>query len=121
MHLNHKIALDPTCKQSAYFRRAAGTARFVYNWGLSEWNRQYVAGRKPSGNSLQRQFNSMYRELFPWISDVHRDCHSKPLDDLQIAFGNFFAKRADGPTFKKKGVDRASFYVAGDRITVSGK
>jgi len=32
----HKIRLNPTPAQQAYFRKAAGTARFVYNWGLAE-------------------------------------------------------------------------------------
>ena len=29
MQLAHRIALDPTPQQREYFRRAAGTARFV--------------------------------------------------------------------------------------------
>jgi hypothetical protein len=33
----HKIALDLTQAQKAYCRKAAGTARFTYNWGLSQW------------------------------------------------------------------------------------
>jgi putative transposase len=37
MILAHKIRLDPTQFQESYFRKAAGTARFVYNWGLAEW------------------------------------------------------------------------------------
>jgi putative transposase len=28
----HKIRLHPTPEQAHYFARAAGTARFVYNW-----------------------------------------------------------------------------------------
>lgn len=35
MHRAHKIALDPTCKQSTGLAKAAGTARFAYNWALS--------------------------------------------------------------------------------------
>ena len=31
--LAHKIALIPTPEQEDYFCRAAGTARFAYNWG----------------------------------------------------------------------------------------
>jgi putative transposase len=38
----HKIRLNPTPEQETYLRRAAGTRRFVYNWGLAEWNRQYA-------------------------------------------------------------------------------
>ena len=36
MQLAHRIALDPTPQQREYFRRAAGTARFVWNWALAE-------------------------------------------------------------------------------------
>jgi putative transposase len=41
MMLAHRIELDPTYKQADYFRRACGTARFVWNQALAEWNRQY--------------------------------------------------------------------------------
>src|SRR3990172_8555479 len=50
--LSHKIALDTTFKQREYFARAAGTARFVWNYALCEWNRQYEAGEKPNSNSI---------------------------------------------------------------------
>lgn len=121
MNLTHKIALDPTCKQAAYFRRAAGTSRFVFNWAFAEWNRQYQDGKKPTANALKKQFNGIYPVLFPWVGEVHRDCHSQPFADLQTAFNNFFAKRADKPSFKKKGKDRASFYVANDKFSLAGK
>jgi Helix-turn-helix domain len=48
MILDHTIALDPTPEQAAHFRRACGTARFAYNWGLAEWRRMREAGEKPS-------------------------------------------------------------------------
>ena len=41
MILAHKIALDPNVEQAVYFARACGTARFAWNWALSEWQRQY--------------------------------------------------------------------------------
>ncbi|HEX4203430.1 MAG TPA: helix-turn-helix domain-containing protein, partial [Ktedonobacteraceae bacterium] len=43
----HKIRLNPTEEQKNYFARAAGIARFVWNWALAEWDRQYQAGEKP--------------------------------------------------------------------------
>ena len=39
----HKIALNPNNVQATYFARAAGTARFAYNWALAQWERQYEA------------------------------------------------------------------------------
>ncbi len=120
MQLTHKIRLDPTCKQRKYFVRAAGTHRFVFNWALAEWNRQYEVGGKPNANELKKQFNAIYLVDFPWIKETHRDCHSQPFADLKMAFTNFFAKRVDRPTFKSKNKDRASFYVANDKMSVDG-
>ena len=36
----HRIALDPNGRQATGLARAAGTARFSYNWALVEWERQ---------------------------------------------------------------------------------
>ena len=70
MLLAHKIALDPNAAQRLYFARAAGTARFAYNWALAAWQKQYKAGGKPSEVSLRLQLNAVKREQFPWVFDV---------------------------------------------------
>jgi putative transposase len=54
--LAHRIALDSTFRQRAYFARAAGTARFTWNWALAEWERRSVAGEKPKGSTLKAVF-----------------------------------------------------------------
>ena len=48
--LAHKIALDPTPEQQGFFQRAAGTARFTWNWALTEWQEHYQKGEKPNGH-----------------------------------------------------------------------
>ena len=50
----HKIRLNPTPEQANYFARAAGVARFVWNWALAEWNRHYEAGEKPTALKRKR-------------------------------------------------------------------
>ncbi|BCJ88258.1 helix-turn-helix domain-containing protein [Effusibacillus dendaii] len=35
---SHKIALQPNNKQSTYFAKACGVARFAFNWGLADMN-----------------------------------------------------------------------------------
>jgi len=62
----HKIRLRPTPEQVQYFARAAGTARFVFNWALAEWKVQYEAGGKPNAMALKKQFNAIRGERFPW-------------------------------------------------------
>lgn len=121
MKLAHHIALDPTPEQSAFFARAAGTSRFVYNWALAEWHQQYRAGQKPNGARLKKQFNAIKRDQFPWVLEVHRDASAQPFTNLQRAFVNFFAGRAKRPVFKKKKEGAGSFYVANDKLRVVGK
>ena len=60
----HKIRLNPTEEQHSYFAKAAGTARFVWNWALAEWNRKSEAGEKPTALKLKKQFNEIRREQF---------------------------------------------------------
>src|SRR5262245_36117912 len=71
MQRAHKIRLNPTPEQEVYFRKAAGTARFVYNWGLKEVKRALDDGRKPeSPLDLKVRFNAIKREQFPWVYEV---------------------------------------------------
>ena len=140
MQLTHKIALSPSAEQEAYFRRASGCARFVWNSALAEWNRQYAAGEQPNAMALKRAFNAAKYQLFPWMADIHRDAHAQPFTYLGKAWARFFADLAAGaqvapndwherqrlrqagvklaykPTFKKKGQARDSFYVANDKF-----
>jgi putative transposase len=116
----HKIRLEPTCKQESYFMRACGTARFAYNWALSQWITQYKAGLKPSGYSLKKEFNAIKGTQFPWVYEVTKYACQQPFIFLQKAFNNFFKGHARYPTFKKKGV-HDSFYIGNDHIQIKGK
>lgn len=46
MRLSHRITIDPTTDQVAYFSRACGTARFVWNLALEEWERRFASASK---------------------------------------------------------------------------
>lgn len=120
MILAHKIKLDTTYRQRTYFAKAAGTSRLVWNWALAEWDKQYQAGKKPSGMSLKKQFNAVKYQLFPWLNGIHRDAHAAPFANLQQGFNRFFKKLGGKPKFKKKGKSRDSFSVANDRLKVLG-
>ena len=116
----HQIALDLTADQETFCKKAAGTARFTYNWGLAHWKMQYRNGEKPTAAQLKVQWNAIKHERYPWVDEVHRDAHSQPFAHLSTAFGKFFRHEAKHPTFKKKG-RHDSFYIANDKCTVQGK
>ncbi|MBT9135834.1 MAG: hypothetical protein DDT34_00899 [Firmicutes bacterium] len=121
----HKIALDPNNAQATYFARAAGTARFAYNWALAEWQRQYEACKtdpslpKPSQMALRRQLNGIKGEQFPWMLEVTKNAPQMAIIQLGEAFKNFFAGRTKYPKFRKKGVhDR--FNLSNDQFNIDG-
>src|SRR5260370_9546555 len=112
----HKIRLNPTPEQAVYFAKAAGTARFVWNWALAEWDRQYQAGEKPTAFKLKKQFNEIRRELFPWTWEVTKNASDQPFLDLGKAFTAFFEGRTRRPRFKSKKRSKPSFYLANDQF-----
>ena len=114
----HKIRLHPTQEQQNYFARAAGTTRFVWNWALTEWNRQYEAGEKPTALKLKKQWNSIRREQFPWTWEVTKNASDQPILDLGKAFTAFFEGKRSRPRFKSKKRSKASFYLANDQLEV---
>jgi len=107
--------LDPNNAQATYLARAAGVARFAYNWALAEWKRQYEihkadpAQPMPSQLALRRQLNAIKREQFPWMLEVTKNAPQMAIIQLGEAFQNFFACRARYPRPRRKGVhDRFS-------------
>ena len=103
----HKIRLHPMPEQEIYFVKAAGTARFCYNWARAEWEQQYEAGEKPSALKLRTQFHALRREQFPWTYEVTKCAIEGAFMDVGAAFKNFFEGRKAGrktgfPQFKSK-------------------
>jgi putative transposase len=125
----HKIALDPNDRQATALAKAAGCARFAYNWALARWNEQYEAHQadpegspKPNQLALRRELNAIKRERFPWMLEVTKCAPQEAIINLGRAFANFFAGRAGRPTFKKRGMhdsfkcSAGTFSVVGSRL-----
>ncbi|CAG1020310.1 hypothetical protein DOJK_00251 [Patescibacteria group bacterium] len=124
MIIAHKIALDLNNQQATYCQKAAGVARFSYNWALAEWNAQYQAYKqddtkpKPSQAALRRQLNAIKREQFPWMLEVSKNAPQMAIIQLGVVFKNFFAGQANYPQFKKKGKSHDSFTLTNDQFSV---
>ena len=123
----HKIRLNPTPEQETYFRKAAGTARFSYNWGLREIKDALDAGRKPETVlSLKAGFNAIKREQFPWVYEVTKCAAEGAFRNLSVALSNFFASKRGQrkgkpmgfPKFKSKRRGFGAFYLANDKFRV---
>jgi len=128
MILGHQIALEPTDGQASYFRRAAGTARYAYNWGLAEWKRMYKAGEKPNANKVKAAWNAHREAELPWSYEVTKCASAQAIRDLGKAFSNFFRdlekpkhERHFGyPQFRRKRTDEG-FYIDSDKLEIDGR
>ncbi len=126
MQRAHKVRLNPTPEQEKYLRQACGTARFVFNWGLAEWQRQYESGERPSAYILKKQFNAIRREQFSWSYEVTKCAVDTGFRNLDNAFRNFFRRCKNGdskkgyPKFKSKKRSKLSFRMDGSRVSTDG-
>src|SRR5262249_43442785 len=90
----HKIRLNPTPEQEIYFRKGAGTARFVFNWGLAEVKRALDAGEQPEHVlALKKRFNTIKRETFPWVYEVTKCAVEGGFVRLGAALANFLSSK----------------------------
>ena len=100
-----KFELVPNGEQLRDMRRFAGSCRFVFNKALALQKSNYEAGGKFIGYVAMAKHLTEWRNgsQTPWLKDapVHPLQHA--LKDLERAYKNFFAKRADFPRFKRKG------------------
>lgn len=134
----HKIRLNPTEEQAAYFWKAAGVSRFAFNWGLARWNELYAAGEKGiTAYGLRKEFNAIKRTEFPWVMEVTAWACDGAFADLGKAVKNFFDKykagtlpkldkpRKDGkpggwPQFKSRGKTTPAFYLHNEAFRFDG-
>jgi len=117
----HKILLYPNNKQTTYFAKACGVARFAYNWALSEWARRHEAGETVRESILWKELNTIKREQYPWMLEVAKCVPQLAVkSDLKNATGDYLEKREQFPKFRKKGV-RDSFALSTSNFITSGK
>lgn len=126
MQKAHKIRLNPTPEQAKWLLQACGVARFAFNRGLAEWQKQYEAGKKPSAYALKKQFNAIRREQFPWSYAVTKCAVDSGFRNLDRAFKNFFRRCKNGnaqkgyPKFKSRKRSKLAFRMEGTRVHPEG-
>jgi putative transposase len=94
----------PTPEQEILLAKTFGCCRYVYNWGLALRTAAFHAGAPLSYGQTSAALTRLKKEKSTsWLKDVSCVPLQQELQHLETAFGNFFAKRAEHPTFKQKG------------------
>jgi putative transposase len=113
-----RFELDPNQVQRILLAKSVGAARFVYNWGLAESQRQYETTKtRPRLAVLKARLVLLKKGEAPWLYEVSAHIGQQALVDLNRAFERFFKSlngeglSAGFPRFKRKGErDSARLY-----------
>ena len=114
-----RIKLKPTPEQEVLFWKSAGTARWAYNFYLSEKERvyqEYLAngtGKKDiTGGEVRKYINNVLKKTtHTWLSEVGSNVMKHGIQDAEEAFRRYFQGLSGKPSFKSKRRSKISFYV----------
>ena len=107
-----RYQLRPDGEQLRNLRRFSGSRRFVYNRALALQKNRYVQGEKKLGYAALCKELTSWRNSkeTPWLAEAPVHPLQQSLRDLDRAYANFFAGRAEFPRFKKKGRNESFRY-----------
>ncbi len=113
-----KFELQPNGDQMRAMRRFAGSCRFVYNKALALQKERYEQDEK------KLSYVGLCKLLPEWkahsetllLAQTPSQALQQALKNLDQAYSNFFAKRADFPRFKKKGQSDSFRYPQGFKL-----
>lgn len=108
----YKYELMPNGQQERQMHCFAGSCRFVFNKALALQKERYEQGEKKFGYAGLCKLLTEWRNSTEtaWLADAPVHPLQQALKDLERAYNNFFAKRADFPRFKKKGQSNSFRY-----------
>lgn len=114
----YKFQLRPKRGQEALMRRFAGCCRFLWNKALAlEMESYEVCGKRLGYNALANSLKWWKKEEeTAFLAEAHSQILQQALKDLDRAYQNFFAKRAEFPRFKKKGAHDSFRYPQGFKV-----
>ena len=108
-----KIRLLPTPEQEILFRKSAGTARWAYNYFLSENQRTYQeTGHGIKEGEVRKYINNVLKKTtHTWLSEVSNKVMAQGVKDANIALQRFFKGISGYPKFKSRHRSKVGFYV----------
>jgi putative transposase len=123
----HKIRLNPTSPQEAYFYRASGVARFAWNWALEEYKWRKAAGQEIDWNEIKKEFRAGIEPEFPFVHEVTKCAAEVAIADLRQTINTYYKTKGANPKSKVKFPGRrkrskkvGGFGLNNDKFSVSG-
>lgn len=116
-----KTELNPNATQLILLKKAAGAARWAYNWGLAKKKAAMEKKERiPTAIDLHKELNQLKKTEITWMYETSKCAPHEALRNLDKAFNNFFRnckKKKKGkkgfPRFKSKHKNKDSFRLLG--------
>jgi len=124
-----KFRIYPNRVQSQILEKHFGCVRFVYNYFLRQRIDYYAANKGNDKKGLTYHDTALaltqlkHQSEFNWLTEVNAQSLQQSLRDLDVAYHNFFNKRAKFPNFKKKQHKQSftvpqAFNIKDDRLNI---
>ena len=104
IHRSYKFRLCPNKSQIDLLSRHFGCARFVYNYFLNQRIEQYrLTGKSDNYYEQSKALTALKKkDETSWLKEVSAQTLQFAIRCLEVAYINFFNKRAKFPKFKSK-------------------
>ena len=99
----YKFRVYPNSKQKQLINKSFGCSRFTYNYYLNKKKNNYKLNKNNLTLKDIKHDLVLLKDEFPWLKEVDSMCLTNALEDLDIAYTNFF-NNGGYPKFKKKGI-----------------
>ena len=99
-----KFRLYPTDAQKEFLSKQFGAVRFVYNRFLANRKDEYLNNKKSLNyyDDAKTLTELKSKDGYEWLYDINSQTLQASLRNLEVAYQNFFKKRAKFPRFHSK-------------------
>ena len=99
-----KVKIYPNKQQEIALAKNLGCCRFVWNYYLNKTNNHYQETGKGMSYCQMAKDLTQLKKLsdYEWLQEATAATLQQSLKNLEVAFKNFFGKRAKFPKFKSK-------------------
>ena len=117
-----RVMLIPNNKQLTRLFQFAGSARYAYNWALSEERKNYAEGGKfISDYELRKRFTVYKNEPENrWLYTISNNVCKQAIKDAIAAYEKFFKGLTQFPKYKSRKHSKPSFYADPGKIKFTG-
>jgi len=112
-----RIRIYPTVEQCEALSRQYGCVRWLWNKALAMKSAAWKERKESLSCYTIKGMLPQWKEEFPWLKESHSQVLQQVLLNMDVAYRNFFEKRAAYPQFKKKHASKQSVqYPQGVKI-----